>query len=145
MAIWQRVKLLTVLMLGFFALLAQSSAVAEPPGYASDWHSDISVAWKEARELGRPILIYVANNQCTYCRKMEHATLENPDVAKQVKDGFVRVSINGSNQPQVAKSLRIRAYPTTLVYGKNGKLITSMRGYVGPAEFQHRLKSIQAD
>ena len=143
MSIWQSTGSIGVLLLGLVALLGQSSAFGEAP--AGEWHNDITVAWKEAKQLGRPILIYVASNQCTYCRKMEHSTLKDPLVAKQVKNGFVRVSINGSNQPRVAKSLRVRAYPTTLVYGHDGKLMTAMRGYVGPEEFRQRLSSIKAD
>lgn len=136
---------ISLAVLSIVASLSGAAVQAESPITQRDWHSDISVAWKEAKQLGRPILIYVASNQCTYCRKMERATLEDPKVAKQVKDGFVRVSINGSKQPRVAKSLRIRAYPTTLVYGHDGKLITSMRGYVGPEEFGQRLKAVKTD
>ena len=126
------------------ALLASAPTTADEVNRAG-WHSDISAAWKHAKQLERPILIYVASNACAYCRKMEKGTLDDPAVQNQVQSRFVGVSINGTNQPKVAKSLRIRAYPTTLVYGHDGKLITSKRGYVGPREFQQLLQSVQAD
>lgn len=139
----ESLKLLQVLTLGLAACVVTGAANAEPLERPANWHDNISSAWKQAKELDRPILIYVASNSCTFCRKMEHGTLKNPEVARQVEARFVGVSINSSNQPNVARSLRIRAYPTTLVYAPDGKLITSMRGYVGPEEFHQKLKSIR--
>jgi thioredoxin-related protein len=138
-----RRRMISGLIVGLGLLLA-GHVNADETGRAG-WHNDISSAWKQAKELERPILIYVASNACAYCRKMEEGTLQDPDVQSQVKNGFVGLSINGSSQPKVARSLRVRAYPTTLVYGHDGKLITSKRGYVGPREFQQLLQSIQGE
>jgi len=139
----RRIGLIGCLMFGF-ALAASAPGVAEE-ALRANWHSDITSAWRQAKQLERPILIYVASNTCTYCRKMERGTLDDPNVQTQVRDRFVGVSINSSNQPQIARSLRVRAYPTTIVYGHNGKLLASRHGYLGPHEFQRLLKSIQAD
>ena len=127
------------------ALLAMAGHTTADESNRDGWHSDISTAWKQAKQMERPMLIYVASNACAYCRKMEQGTLDDPGVKNEVQCHFVGVSINGSNQPKVARSLRIRAYPTTLVYGHDGKLITSKAGYVGPREFQQLLQSVQAD
>lgn len=139
----RRMGLIGCLMFGF-ALAASAPVVADEPGKTA-WHSDITSAWKQAKQLERPILIFVASNTCAYCRKMERGTLDDPMVQSQVRARFVGVAINSSNQPQIARSLRVRSYPTTIVYGHNGKLLASRRGYVGPLEFQRLLMSIQAD
>lgn len=126
------------------ALALTAPVVADEAGQAG-WHRDITSAWKQAKQLERPILIYVASNACTYCRKMEQGTLADPEVQSQVQNRFVGVSIDSSKQPQIARSLRIRAYPTTIVYGPDGKLLASRRGYIGPLEFRQLLNSIKSD
>ena len=124
-----------------FALMVASSAVcaAEPEG--KEWHHDWDSAWDASQTEGRPILIFVTRKCCFYCEKMRQDTYGNSCVVNDINRNFVPATIDSKSHPEIAERLNVRLYPTTVIIGRDGRVIDSKPGYIGPEQMRTWLKS----
>jgi len=136
-----RFHLFRLVLMAAPALMAASGAAcaAEPTG--KTWHRDWNSAWDASQTEGRPILIFVTNKCCYYCEKMRTETYGNSVVVDDIQRDFVSASIDSKRYPEIVERLNVRLFPTTVIIGRDGTVIDSMPGYVGPEQFRSWLKS----
>lgn len=106
-------------------------AQAEPPtsGEGVAWVADYETGLKQAKEMGKPMLVEVFATWCGACKQMEETVWPKPEVVAASKD-FVCVKVDGDKFPEVKKSLMIAGYPTVLFLDANGKEIERSLGAV---------------
>jgi len=63
---------------------------------------------------------------------MEREVWSNPQIIAQVKAGFVPVKLNASRHRQLVAKLGVRAFPTTIMFTPEGKIINGAKGYMPP-------------
>jgi protein disulfide-isomerase len=110
------------------------------PGAASLFrHRTIDAAWTATQQSQRPMFVYVTSENCVYCKKMLVETLYHPAVARELASTAEPVVVNASNNPELAKKLGIRAFPTTLVISPQNSLLYKAVGYKPAQEFATEL------
>ena len=117
-------------------------AASAAEGAEIDWHQEMPAAWRSMRNEQRPMLLFVTMDGCTHCRRMESQTYRDQRVIGRVRSSFVAAAINGPRQPEVARRLGVRVYPTTLIISPEYRVIASIRGYVPPDELTARLAAV---
>jgi uncharacterized protein YyaL (SSP411 family) len=110
---------------------------AETPQGA--WHSDLDAAWQQSQDLGQPMLLFVTMDSCTYCTKMAQHTFTDAGVRADLASSYVAASVDGVEHPQVARQLKVRAYPATFLVSPDTRVLDRIDGYVTPLELRRRL------
>ncbi|HEV2692776.1 MAG TPA: thioredoxin family protein [Verrucomicrobiae bacterium] len=95
------------------------------------WLTDYDAALKQATTGNRLVMIDFYTPWCGYCRLMEKKTFTDAKVQAQLA-GFVRLKIDGDQQPQIAAKYGVQGFPTTLVVDATGKPVVGAVGYVTP-------------
>jgi protein disulfide-isomerase len=103
------------------------------------WREDSYVAWKASQESGRPLLLFVTSENCPYCVLMDRKTFSDEGVQARLRASFVAARVEAAAQPELARQLRIQAYPTTVVVDTSNRVVAAIPGYVEPREFERRL------
>lgn len=118
-----------------------------------DWKT-FDVARELSRKHGKPILLDVYTNWCTWCKKMDKEVYADSAISAIIRSNFIAVKLNaesGTNliyegkqisEAQFAQFLGIRGYPTTVFFGTDGKPITIVPGFIPANDFSHILQFI---
>lgn len=121
---------------------AQTAGLARPSAAARIlWHEDPRLAVEDARRSGQPILVYVGGSFCGYCRKMDRETWSDQRVISAVRRGFVPLHVDAALHPELVAQLRIQAYPTTILFGSDGRAIKGAPGYLPARDLLSLLNS----
>lgn len=126
-----------VLVLG----VAASRASAQPRAAAAPtWRTDYNTARKEAMQKNLPIFVVVSTDNCFYCRKLEATTFRDAGIEKQLVESFIPLKIDANRDPELAKALRVQAYPTMVLAGADGKIHAFLEGYLDAERLDGHLK-----
>ncbi len=116
---------------------AAPAAAAEPIA----WSDDASAAQLKARQSRRPIVAYITADKCGFCRKMERETWTDAAVAAEVTSRFVPLKLHAERDRELVQALKVRAYPTTIVFTADGKALGGAAGYLPPEKLAALLTS----
>lgn len=98
------------------AATVEASATSPPVAVSSiAWRTDLATARAEAASSGRPLLIYVWQDGCAPCVRLERLQ-SVPNIVKWHNNAFVPVKLH----IREAYGLGVRATPTTLIV-KDGR------------------------
>lgn len=144
------------------ALWALLPVLSIPSSYADEtaskeiqWHSDVRVATKMAKEQNKPLLIYVTSDDCFYCRKMERQTWPDEAVVRAVDAHFVALKLTPENHLQVIRNLNVPAFPATLLLNsqlkhqqsavglQSAQEVTRMLGTLLPTQTQSAVRPVE--
>lgn len=96
------------------------------------WRRVPHAAQQEARQSGRPLLIYVGADFCSYCRKLERTAWVDDGVTRVVDAGFVPLEIDGQRDAAIVRQLGVRGFPAVIVLSPEGRLVGRVDGYREP-------------
>ena len=125
---WRRVSRLFAPMFALILVLFFGSHGASASG-AAGWTNEVERALQGAAERGQSVLLYVSSDQCKYCTQMVQTTLAEPRLRQAIEQGFVPVSINGRERPDLVRRLKIRSFPTTVVLDARGRVVRQVVGF----------------
>ena len=95
----------------------------------ADAAKDIANAIKLATKQNKRILLDVGGEWCPWCHKLDEFFLTNKEAAKILKEKYVVVKVNYSqenkNETVLSKYPKIEGYPHLFVLDKSGKLLHS--------------------
>jgi thioredoxin-related protein len=117
-----------------------------PPCWAGDpeWHSDVEVAWKQAKERERPMLVFITTSGCRYCTMMQNVSFADPAVAELLHRGFVPAVVDAKNVAWLVQEQKVNSYPTTLIISPAAEVVDRINGYLKPGELKPRLAKLAA-
>ncbi len=118
-----------VVCLGLGAVLAGVVEAISADPQAIRWVESSGEAFRQARDTGRPVLVYIASPGCGYCRKMERETWSDPAVAAQVERGFIPLKVDGLRHPEWLDRYRLEGLPALLVLSPTGETVLRVQGY----------------
>jgi thioredoxin-related protein len=118
-------------------MLCSHSLQAETP--RGNWHANLDAAWKQSQDSGQPMLLFVTMNGCTYCNKMAQHTFADAGVKADLASSYVTASVDGTKHPEVARQLKVRAYPATFLVGPDTRVLDRIDGFVTATELRQRL------
>jgi thioredoxin-related protein len=125
----------------FVCLSVLSGAAAAGERLGDPWHPDGDAAWRTARDGGRPLLLVFSSDRCYYCRKMMRDTLSDPQVVADIRRGYVATIVRAADRPQLVQLAGVRAFPTTILIGPDGRERDRIVGYRSPGQFRQRLSA----
>lgn len=134
---------LTALMLTSVCFLNINATVPEPPAEnpASKGIEFFNGTWTEALEKskkeGKPIFADIYAVWCGPCKMMSRYVFTNEEVGQYYNENFIclKVDAEKGEGPAVARKYSVRAYPTLLFVGGDGKIITRTEGARSSEQF----------
>jgi thioredoxin len=98
-----------------------------------NWHSDMNSALDEAKKTRKPIMIDFYATWCSYCQQLDNETFQDPRVQEKLSQDYVRVKIDGDQNPDLVSKYNIFGYPTLVFLNSDGQEIKRQEGYL-PAD-----------
>ena len=96
---------------------------------ASDPYKDLDSAVIAAQKFNKNIILDVGGEWCIWCHRMDWFIEENPELNRFLKDNYITVKVNYSEENKNEKFLsqypKIKGYPHIFVLSKEGKLLHS--------------------
>lgn len=118
-----------VACLGLGAVVAGVVEAISADPQAVRWLEPSAEAFRQARDTGRPVLVYIASPGCGYCRKMERDTWSDPAVVGQVTRDFIPLKVNADRHPEWLERYRLEGLPALVVLSPTGETILRVEGY----------------
>ncbi len=118
------------------ALLISSFAgwpVARLQAAEPAWHSTPQDAQKSAIQKDRPIVVFFKSTWCGYCKRMQQETWQNEAIQRKVDRHFIPLLVDADSHPELVERLQVQLFPTTMVFGPDGKLRQKVSGYQSTA------------
>jgi thioredoxin-related protein len=131
------ISLVTSCIFGDYPASAQNKT-STPKQYLP-WQSDLKGSKNAARLKHKLIVVDVYTDNCSWCNRLEHETLQNPGVVAELAHRFIWLKLNARLSSTDLKPYKISGYPTILVIDETGKLVTSFSGYLPPEQFVEKM------
>jgi thiol:disulfide interchange protein len=94
-------------------------------------HITLAEAKVQAKKNEQFIFIDAYTSWCGPCKKMAATSFKNAEVGALYNEKFINLKIDveqDADGPELAKTYKVRAYPTLLIIDSEGKLIKSILG-----------------
>jgi thioredoxin-related protein len=138
--------------------LATSSCMraAVPGGEELAWKS-FADARSAAKESKRKVIVDVWTSWCGWCKKMDRDVYSNADVRAYLDAHFEIAKLDAEASAKqkldegefsgrdIAKSMGVSSYPTTVFFTDTGDMITSVPGYIDAPTFLRVLEYIHGE
>jgi thioredoxin-related protein len=70
---------------------------------------------------------------------MKSETFSRKSIVHQISTRYVPVELTGTANPELARKLKVRVYPTTVLISPRGEVVDIMHGFKSPAAFTKQL------
>lgn len=129
------------------ALPAATTAAVKPaPADAGiDWvrtatDAEVDAAFARAKTEGKPVFVYWGAKWCPPCNQLQ-ATLFNRQDFIERSRAFVAVYVDGDKPgaQKLGSRFAVRGYPTTVVFGRDGRELTRLPGEVDAQQYNEVL------
>ncbi|WP_224449039.1 DUF255 domain-containing protein [Haloprofundus salilacus] len=107
-----------------------------------EWREWGPVAFAEAAETERPLLLSLSATWCAGCHEMDAETYAEPRIAANVNDDFVPVRIDVDRHPRVRERYNVGGFPSTVFATPSGAILSGA-GYLGPDGMRQVLDSVR--
>jgi len=99
------------------------------------WRDDFAVAQAEAKQTGKPMLLYFTADWCGPCQSMKRTTWADANVDQALQQ-YVPTRIDIDRNAELAMEYRIESIPQMLVIGEDGAISKRFsKGAVNAADF----------
>jgi thioredoxin-like negative regulator of GroEL len=122
-------------VLALLSILVPAGAL--PVLAAIPWiKDDVDAAFVEARQKGRPVLVYFHTTWCSWCLQFERKVFSEEDVTYEA-NAFVPLMINGDRRggQSLLRRFNVTTFPTILAVTPKNEVLGRLAMYVGPADF----------
>lgn len=93
------------------------------------WMTNYEHAIAQSRRTGRPMLIRVSASWCQYCDRMKAETYADHDVIRDIRNGYVPVTLDGDRDRRLIQALGVRTLPCVLVVTPDLKILEREEGF----------------
>jgi len=108
------------------------------------WIESAEIAFRDAQQSERPLVVYVGSEDCVHCRRMERDVWSDASVSAVVEGSFVPLALNAQRDAALIKALQVKAYPTTIVLSPQMEVLSGLAGYAPAVRVTRMLQTAQA-
>src|SRR5204863_5999753 len=72
--------------------------------------------------------------------RLQQDTFSDPTVARTINEKFIPLKVHARHDPRLVEILSIRAFPTVILAGPDGKILLTVEGYQEPNRFYDSLQ-----
>ncbi|MCK6382053.1 MAG: thioredoxin fold domain-containing protein [Leptospiraceae bacterium] len=101
----------------------------------------IKQGFELAKKTGKPIVIDLYADWCSYCKVLENEIFPSTPVTKELEK-FIPVRLNGEEFPNLMSRYEVKGYPTILFLDKNGNFIDKLTGLPSKEMVLSKLKIV---
>ncbi len=139
-----RASLISLLLLAFIGTshvncLAHPQPKVDAAKRQLPWQSNLNNCKISAKQKHKLIIVDVYTDNCHWCNRLEHETFQNPGVVSELGDRFIWLKLNARISAAELKPYKVSGYPTVLVLDAQGKVVTSVSGYLPPEQFVEKM------
>lgn len=130
------------LLLLLALLLAPVTLGQVHPAETIAWRPTLEEAVAEAAVAGKPILVDVYADWCTWCRRLQQEVYTDSTLAAYVNARFIPVRLNGeirsdavqfggssTSSAELARAFGVEGYPTTIFLNAGAMFLTRLPGF----------------
>jgi uncharacterized protein YyaL (SSP411 family) len=115
------------------------------------WDQALAAADADAK------VVDVYTEWCGWCKVMDEKTYSNQAVSELMRKSFVAVKLNAEGkstvsymgksytETELARSLNVNGYPTTIFLGSDGSVLEKASGYIEAPMFKRLLEYFDSD
>ncbi len=102
-----------------------------------NWESDIDVAFEKSAKQHKPLMVFIKQKHCRWCKKMESKTLSDNNISTRLsKFILVKIDRNSLDADDVPYA---RYVPTIYMYSPKKELLITVGGYFVVEDFNSYL------
>jgi thioredoxin-related protein len=145
-----------VLLALVVACAGTGAAASSPEGDELAWKT-FAAARADARESKRKVVVDVWTSWCGWCKKMDRDVYTNAEVRAYLQEHFEIAKLDAESAAKqkiddgeysgrdIAKSMGVSSYPTTVFFTDAGEMITAVPGYIDAPTFLRVLEYIHGE
>ena len=84
------------------------------------WRSWGEEAFREARDLSRPIFLSISAVWCHWCHVMDEEGLSHPEVIRRLNGEFIPVRVDSDKRPDINNRYNMGGWPTVVILDPEG-------------------------
>jgi thioredoxin:protein disulfide reductase len=111
------------------------------------WRTDEAVAFAEAKQTGKGVMIDFSATWCKPCGKLENDTFAEPRVFDKIVDGYVPLKFDVTNGTDLDEARKQKygqsTMPEVILLDASGRILERVRDYVGPDVFLGKLHAAE--
>ena len=100
-----------------------------------DWQDWSALAFEQAKQENRMILVNVGMEGCAACYRMDTITYADEDVARLVNKHFVTIAVDSEARPDIGERYMDWAWPATIFLAPDATQVLAIRGNRLPRNF----------
>lgn len=120
-------------MLFFFGTLLATDMV---------WVKDINSAFEMAQKEQKTVMVFVEGENCRWCRKMKHNTLNDENIQKKL-GSYIAVKVMRENEYAVKDLPIIHGVPSIFFMTPKKEVIESVVGYFNVEDFLSYISDVE--
>lgn len=120
--------------------LDRASALRRQP---LDWAEDYRSGLDRAQREGKPAVLVLYADWCSFCKRLLSETMEDPRV-KNLRDRLVWVKVNSEQESAVKERYAQEGFPLTVLLRPDGTVAEKIDGFKDGAAFSRLLKDFLA-
>ncbi|MEN8108313.1 MAG: thioredoxin family protein [Pseudomonadota bacterium] len=132
--------LLVPLLLGY----VDGSAASSEPGRWQElpWVEGFESALRQAKNTGRPALVYFQARWCSWCHIYERDILGDPEVQRSIAQHYIPVLVNYDARPELFRRLGGFGLPYTVIVSPAGHPLARLPGILSVKDMTAALEEI---
>jgi len=125
-----------------FALACSTPAHTPTAAQPIAWHRFTPAAFEEARRENKLVMVDAGIEGCTACRWMHEGAYRDGSVIKRIHDGFVAVSVDADQEPDLGDRFLPWGWPATIFFTPDGRQVYALQGSESGADFAKLLDEL---
>jgi thioredoxin-related protein len=105
-----------------------------------EWRTDYYAARKEAKTKNRPLILDFQTVDCLWCKKLDGTTFREAAIIRLLNTRFVPLKVDAERNLSLVEALRVQSFPTLVLAGPDGKILTTLEGYVDATRLREHLE-----
>jgi len=137
-----RIGVLLILPALWAPLLAGAGSWEYMANTRISWRNYDADTLRLARQTGKPLFILIYADWCQWCQKYEQESLETDIVRQHLMDHYIPVAVDYDKQPEIARRLKARIVPTSLLLTPDGGKLLRFYGFIDAAGLADTLEQV---